>query len=458
VTLLLAGCGGGGGGSAPASVSTVTITTAALAPGNVGLSYTLALQASGGNGNFHWWVSSAGDALPNGMTLTNGGILSGVPTQATVRSVVVVAEDSNAELATRALRFETRDIEIGGGAAGSLDPGQTLNFTASGGSATYSFSLSVNGSGAALASNGSYTAGSTSGVDVVRATDAEGFFDEVAVTVGSDPFAGFVPRWGESDVWWINFDVVYEPDPVYATDFDAVLVELGFRHATSTDANGTEEDRLARSLVLRRTLGYLSTYYGNLFDGAPAAGGLAISFVRPEGTSEGTLPGVGAVSFPGPMEFNSICVRSSDTGNTIGTAYLDDGNTRIEHNCGNPNSLVLGVFANRLVGPFRSAMGNGIRNTPITAADVPVLQSLLDGNPPSGARAQAIDQAATRWSRVLAAVLAHEIGHSLGLLHTSGGTATDIMNPSLQIGPSIFYAFRASNWAELQQVLPGPNR
>ena len=112
-----------------------------------------------------------------------------MPTRAAVRSIVVVAEDSNAELATRTLRLETRDVEISGATAGSVDPGATLSLTAAGGSAGYTFTLSVNGSGASLAANGVYTAGDSRGVDVIRATDVEGFFDEVAVTVGDDPFA-----------------------------------------------------------------------------------------------------------------------------------------------------------------------------------------------------------------------------------------------------------------------------
>ncbi|MHC4941130.1 MAG: Ig domain-containing protein [Planctomycetota bacterium] len=456
--VLVVACGGGGGGGETAQLSSVTIQTESLQPGNVGLAYTQTLRAAGGDRNYSWWISTAGDSLPNGLSLSSDGMITGTPTRAAVRSIVVVAEDGNAEIATRTLRLETRDIEITGATGGALQPGSVLSLSASGGSASYEFTLSVNGSGADISQSGSYTAGDSVGVDVIRATDAEGFFDEVAVTVGQDPFAGFVARWGTSDVWWVSWDVLYDDDPVFAYDFDSVLAELGFRHATSTGVTGTQEDQLAKALIQRRTLGYLSMYYGNTFDGAAGSGGLPISFVKPSGPSQGTLPGAGSVSFPGPMVYNAICVRNSNTGTTIGTAYLDNNNSRIEHNCGDPGSLVLGVFANRLVGPFRTAMGNGIRNDPITAADIPALESLLNGNAPVGSREQAIFQAADRWSRVLAAVIAHEIGHSLGLTHSSGGTASDIMNSSLQIAPSIFYAFNGAHWAQLQGALPGPNR
>ena len=72
---------------------------------------------------------------------------------------------------------------------------------------------------------------------------------------------GFVARWGTSDVWYVHWDDVHDPVAVYSSDFDAVLVDLGFRDPASTGVSGTTADNLARALVIRRTLGHLSTYY-----------------------------------------------------------------------------------------------------------------------------------------------------------------------------------------------------
>jgi len=459
--LTLTACGGGGdGGDPPALSGPVSIATASLEQGNVGLVYSQALQATGGNGNFSWWVSASGDNLPSGLTLTPNGQIIGTPTNAAVRSVVLVAQDSSANLATRTLLLETRDISIAGASAGAVALGASLQLSAGGGSASYSFSLSGNTSGGSITPTGSYLAGNGNGVDVVRATDADGFYDEITITVGQDPFVGFIARWGTSDVWHIGWDEVHDPTPTYASDLDEVLVDLGLRDAASTGVSGTSADDLARAFVIRRTLGHVSTFYGNTFDGEPSVNGIAISIVKPSGPTQGTTPAPGDFDAAGTLRYSTICVRYADTGGTVGRAYLDVNNPRVEHNCGGESGgLALGVFVNRLVGPYRSAYGSGVTNNPVGASDVAGLQAMLLGDAPVGAREQAIFNAVDGFARSLAAVLAHEIGHSLGLDHAPAGSSSgDIMRGTLSLGPSISYAFNAQHWAQLETSLPGPNR
>ncbi len=454
----LTSCGGGGGGTT-APATDVQILTQTLDQGNVGHAVFQQMTANGGVEPYFWWVSTSGDALPAGLDLTQDGRLAGIPTGSASRTIVMVCQDATSTLDVVSLRIEVRDVEITLSVEGQVDPGQSVFLSASGGNPAYSFALQTNASGASLSSSGSYTAGQDAGVDVVRVTDVDGFFDDLAVTVGSDVFIGFTARWGTHDNWWINWDVVYDPAPAYASDFDEVLVALGLRDPASTDATGTEADQLARALLERRTLGYLSRYYGNGDDGNPQTGGLSISFIGPAGPDSGISPNVGGILGAAPNRFSQICVRHGPDQGVVGTAWLDGGNFNVEHNCGTPNGTSLGVFANRVLSPYLSSFRNSIAGNPVAAGDVDGLRHLLGGGAPRSGREQAMFNVADGFGRILAAVLAHEIGHSLGLNHSSPSDGpSDIMNASLSVGPSIQYGFNGTHWADLLTNLPGPNR
>lgn len=85
------------------STTNPTITTSSLPDGTVGGAYSQTLTVTGGTGPYVWSVS--GGALPNNLTLSSAGVLSGTTTTAGTASFTVMVSDSSspARTATKAL-------------------------------------------------------------------------------------------------------------------------------------------------------------------------------------------------------------------------------------------------------------------------------------------------------------------------------------------------------------------
>ena len=80
----------------------LTIQTPALSPGTVGMPYTATLHAAAGTASYTWSVSSG--ALPTGLTLSGGGVISGTPTTAGTVTFTLKALDSSTPTAGQAAR------------------------------------------------------------------------------------------------------------------------------------------------------------------------------------------------------------------------------------------------------------------------------------------------------------------------------------------------------------------
>jgi hypothetical protein len=111
VLFSLIACGGGGGGSSfydpdngnsggGGTSDPLTITTTALPNAIDGVQYTAVVQAAGGNDSYSWAVLNGGGT---GLTIDNGGILSGIAPASGSYGLTIQVKDSGGQSATTSL-------------------------------------------------------------------------------------------------------------------------------------------------------------------------------------------------------------------------------------------------------------------------------------------------------------------------------------------------------------------
>ncbi|NTF46663.1 putative Ig domain-containing protein, partial [Rhizobium rhizogenes] len=124
---------------------TITITPATLPAAVGGTAYSQALTAAGGLGSYTYTVTSG--TLPNGLTLSSAGLISGTPTAGGTSSFTVTAKDSanftgsvayNLTVTTPTITINPATLPSGAIAGAYSQP-----LTATGGVGSYSYSLSA---------------------------------------------------------------------------------------------------------------------------------------------------------------------------------------------------------------------------------------------------------------------------------------------------------------------------
>jgi hypothetical protein len=172
----------------------LSIVTASLPPGAVGLAYTASLVASGGVPPYVWTVTG----LPDGLTATAAGAISGTPTKAGPFSVVVNVKDAaGTTFANRQgfiLTIAPTPFAITTASApnGTVGAAYTTSFTAAGGIAPYTFSASGLPAGLSMSAagviSGTPTApGATTIVVTVKDSAGASASKSYAVTIGLPP-------------------------------------------------------------------------------------------------------------------------------------------------------------------------------------------------------------------------------------------------------------------------------
>ena len=467
--LVLPACGGGGGGAAPAATpAALTITTQSLPGGSVGTDIACPpLEATNVQGTPRWDLTAG--TLPGGLSLDGAGIISGVPTtQGTFDFTVRVRDDVGVD--TQPLTIAVGVIELtvtSGLVLGDAWTGTPLALSTNGAIGNVSFSIETNGSGGALsnanplAGTVTWTPGVTGGasiVDTIRATDdGSGQSVDLDLSIMVDPTAQHTAGFGTTDVWWIDPNQKFGSH-AYASDLQKALVDIGLRHPTSTGAQGTEADELAWLWMRVEILRHVNPLFLRETDGSPGDDGLAISFPFTEPGAGYTKPAAASYFSASPTRYSQMGLTHGSSTGVIGTAWLDNSSNGSCENDTNDGSTELGVFANQITPIFNSTYGRPLSGAPIDSDDVDVLKALLYGLPNPGGRYNQIAYVGRGYAKTLAAVIAHEIGHSLGLGHTNPSEPGSIMNPSARIGPSATEAFTAEDVTRLRDRLPGSGR
>jgi hypothetical protein len=471
LSCLLAACagGGGGGGDDGGGGTPFGIATTTLPVGGSGVPYSTALVATGGTAPYFWSLAG-GSSLPPGLGLGSLGTISGTPTALGTFTFDVVVSDSSAtpesDTASYVLVVSAFDATVGGLHWGDAWTGESYPASAVG-ATTVTFTLLVNESGASIvnpnpsAGTATYVAGPAAGTDRIRASDGSGNVEDIDVPVRANPVGNMDANFAGTDVWYMRFSGKENFTHAFANDFDQSLAALGLRASTSIDAEGTVADQVARTWIRQQTLRFLNVFYRNNPDGSPAAGGLEISFPFEQPLPPHFHPSDGAVNGGAFNQYNVMSFLHGTLSGVLGTAYLDEpSNDSQENDTTTDQSGDLGVFTDEIASYFAVAYHNDtLPGAPVGSGDVARLKALLYGTPVAGdARYDEIKRIGEGYAKTLAAVAAHEVGHSLSLSHTSPSQSGSIMNAATVIGPGANYSFTANDVTALGNALPGPNR
>jgi hypothetical protein len=171
----------------------LAIVTASLPDGVVGIAYSASLTASGGVPPYSWTVTG----LPDGLTATTGGVISGTPTTPGKFTVVVMVKDvAGTSFAGASFSVTIAPAALGITTAtapnGTVGAAYTASFAAAGGTAPYTFSATGLPAGLSISAAGAITGIPTApgaATIVVTVKDAAGVSTSknFSVTIGLPP-------------------------------------------------------------------------------------------------------------------------------------------------------------------------------------------------------------------------------------------------------------------------------
>lgn len=227
-----------------------------------------------------------------------------------------------------------------------------------------------------------------------------------------------------------TIDLAAEPVPNGIADLDEALAVVGLgSDDTAAGAAEVEEDgargasAIFRQRLLSSTRAQLNGLFGQSADGSFVSGAVPIHFVL-----EGEPGAPDPADFSPSGDFSMIGLGGGDPdSHNAGMAYIDWNNERMDDNATDPE---LGIFTTSMIALFLdmnaarvvlSPLAPLLGGTPVGGhpADAQIFAPGFDASLAPGdvaQRATLFDLATSLLGRGLAALIAHEIGHSLGLV------------------------------------------
>ena len=358
--------GGGAFGSRAYSVSIaaapIVVNPATLPGATVGTAYSQTVSATGGTGSYTYSVSAG--ALPAGLTLNaSSGVIAGTPTTAGASSFTIRATDGSGAFGTRAYSVTTNAAVTVNPASlpnGTVGLGYAQTVTASGGTGSYTFSVSAGALPAGLSLNASTGAlngtpgSSAASTFTITATDGSGATGSRAYSVTINAA--------------ISVNPASLPNGVVAVAYAQTVSATG---GTGSYTYSVSAGSLPAGLALNASSGVIT--------GTPTA----------TATSSFTITATDGNGATGSRAYSvtinaSIAVNpASLPAGTVGSAYSQTVTAT-----GGSGSYVFSVSAGTLpAGLTLNAATGAITGTPTTAATSSFTITATDGNGATGSRA-----------------------------------------------------------------------
>lgn len=243
----------------------IAVSPSSIQTPTVGQTYNQTMSANGGTAPYTWSVISG--SLPGGLSLSSGGVISGTSTQAGNSTFVLQARDFYGCTSTQSFSVtpicNAISISPTSLSAGAVGTAYSQTFTASGGVAAYTYTISSGSLPAGLTLSaagvlsGTPTAGNGSGsMFIVRAEDSRGcsgtraFSLKICPVISLSPLTLTVPVVGTSYSQTLNSSGGVAS---YAYALASGNLPAGLSLSSAGQITGTPSSNISANFVVRST-------------------------------------------------------------------------------------------------------------------------------------------------------------------------------------------------------------